>query len=111
MAEILHLTEENFRSEVLESDTPVLVDFYADWCGPCRMLAPVIRDLNDDYDGSVKVAKLDVDAVPAIAHEFGVMSIPTVILFVGGRPADRVMGFEPKAHLKDRIARALAPAA
>ncbi len=108
MADILHLTDQNFESDVLESETPVLVDFYADWCGPCRMLAPVISELNDEYNGTIKVGKLDVDSSPVTADAFGVMSIPTVILFVGGKPAQRLLGYQRKPSLKAKIDRALA---
>lgn len=108
MTNIVHLNEGNFAAEVRESELPVLVDFYADWCGPCRKLAPVIAELSRDYEGLVKVAKLDVDANPALASEFGVMSIPTVILFAAGQPVERLRGFQPKPHLKQQIDRTLA---
>jgi thioredoxin 1 len=107
MTQMVHITDQDFKSQVLDSKTPVLVDFYADWCGPCRMLAPVIEQLNDEYDGIITVAKLDVDSAPDSAAAFGVMSIPTVILFVDGKPAIRLMGYQPKAALKNRIDSAL----
>jgi thioredoxin 1 len=110
MADILHLNDQDFESEVLNAQTPTLVDFYADWCPPCRMLAPIIEQLHDDYAGAIKVTKLDVDAAPESASQFGVMSIPTVILFVGGKPAYRSAGYQPKAALKDGIDAALAVA-
>ncbi|MHB8509834.1 MAG: thioredoxin [Candidatus Dormibacteria bacterium] len=108
MADIIHLTDQNFEAEVTRSETPVLVDFWAEWCAPCRMLAPVIEQLNAEYDGKVKVAKLDVDSAPVISAQLGVMSIPTVILFVGGKPAQRMVGFQPKPSLKSKIDSALA---
>ena len=108
MPDIVHLTDQNFESEVTKSETPVLVDFWAEWCAPCRMLAPVIEQLNAEYDGKVKVAKLDVDSAPVISAQLGVMSIPTVILFVNGKPAQRMVGFQPKPSLKTKIDSALA---
>ena len=108
MPELVHLTDQNFEHEVLHSETPVLVDFWAEWCAPCRMLAPVIEQINDDYAGRVKVAKLDVDAAPVISAQLGVMSIPTVILFVNGKAAQRMVGFLPKPSLKAKIDTALA---
>lgn len=108
MPEIVHLTDQSFDAEVLQSETPVLVDFWAEWCAPCRMLAPVIEQINADYDGRIKVAKLDVDAAPVISAQLGVMSIPTVILFVNGKPAQRMVGFQPKPSLKGKIDNALA---
>jgi thioredoxin 1 len=110
MADILHLTDQDFESQVLASKTPVLVDFYADWCGPCHMLAPIIEQLNADYDGVITVAKLDVDSAPKAAAAYGVMSIPTVILFVDGKPAQRLTGYQPMAAMKSSIDGALAAA-
>jgi thioredoxin 1 len=110
MADILHLTDQDFQSQVLDSQTPILVDFYADWCPPCRLLAPVIEQLNDDYAGAISFAKLDVDSAPESASTFGVLSIPTVILFVGGKPAYRIAGYQPKGALRAGIDGALAVA-
>jgi thioredoxin 1 len=110
MAAILHITDQDFESQVLDSKTPVLVDLYADWCGPCRMLAPIVEQLNDEYDGAITVAKLDVDSAPKSAAAYGVMSIPTVMLFVDGKPAQRLTGYQSKAALKSRIDGALAAA-
>jgi thioredoxin 1 len=111
MTDILHLDDHNFETEVTKSETPVLVDFWAEWCAPCRMLAPVIEQINEEYAGRVKVAKLDVDAAPVISAQLGVMSIPTVILFINGKPAQRMVGFQPKPSLKAKIDSALAAAA
>ena len=107
MPELVHLTDQNFEHEVLHSDTPVLVDFWAEWCAPCRMVAPVIESINEDYDGKIKVGKLDVDASPVISAQLGVMSIPTIILFSGGKAVQRMVGFQPKPALKSKIDAAL----
>ena len=80
----LEITSTNFQGEVVESDVPVLVDFWAEWCGPCRMVGPVVDEISEDYKGRIKVAKLDVDAEPGLASRFGVLSIPTIVLFKDG---------------------------
>ena len=94
------LTNENFQSEVLNSEIPVLVDFYADWCGPCKMLAPIINELSDEYAGKVKVCKINVDEQGETAAKYGIQSIPTVMLFKNGEPVETMMGFRPKAAFK-----------
>ncbi len=96
---VLHLTEENFDREVLHSAEPVLVDFWAAWCGPCRIMAPVVDQLADEFAGRAKVAKVDVDAAPRLAARFGIVSIPTLMVFRGGKPVDQVVGAVPKAVL------------
>jgi len=86
MASPTYVTDDSFESEVLGTETPVLVDFYADWCGPCKVMAPVIEDLADELDGTVKITKMDVDANPETASKYGIRSIPTLVVFSGGRP-------------------------
>lgn len=95
----LPLTETNFDQEVLKSEHPVLVDFWAAWCGPCRMVGPIVEELAGDFDGRAKVGKVDVDAAPALAQRFGVESIPTLIYFKGGKEVDRFIGAAPKKVL------------
>ena len=90
------MTSENFEKEVLKSDIPVLVDFWATWCGPCRMVAPIISEIAEEYYGRVKVGKVDVDDQSALAVKYGIQSIPTVIIFKGGKIADTVIGYRPK---------------
>jgi thioredoxin 1 len=97
------VTDKEFRSEVLESELPVLVDFWAAWCGPCKMVAPIIEELAGDYEGRLKVRKLNVDDNHGTAQEFGIMSIPTLILFKNGKPAQRLVGAMPKAELIKQI--------
>ncbi len=103
MAEPLTVTDANFQAEVLDSSVPVLVDFWATWCSPCKMIAPIVEELAGEYDGRVKITKLDVDANPVIPGQFGVMSIPTLLLFVGGKPEKRLVGYRPKASLKSEL--------
>jgi len=92
-----------FRSEVLESKIPVIVDFWAEWCMPCRMIAPVVDELSREYDGKVKFVKVDTDANPAIAIQYQIMGIPTLLFFKNGSPVDKVVGVVPKKNLVERI--------
>lgn len=101
------LTENNFRSEVLESSKPVLVDFWASWCGPCHIIAPAIEELASDYDGKATVAKLNVDEQPGLAQQFGIQSIPSVLFFRDGKVVDHVVGAVPKQALADKLNRLL----
>jgi thioredoxin 1 len=102
---VIELDQSNFEDEVVKSDVPVFVDFWAAWCGPCRMVAPVIDQLAAEYDGKVKVAKMDIDANQELAFKFSVSSIPTFILFKDGEPADRMMGAAPKGQFEQFINR------
>jgi len=95
----VHVNDENFESEVLNSDLPVLVDFFASWCGPCQMLAPTIEELADEYAGKAKIVKIDVDGAPATSQKMGVQSIPTIVLFKNGEAVDKKVGVASKDDL------------
>ena len=103
MAEPFEATESNWDDQVLNSDLPVLVDFWAEWCGPCKMIAPSVHDMAVEYDGQLNVAKLDVDSAPSIAMKYGVRSIPALIFFKDGQPVDQIVGAVPKAALKKKV--------
>ena len=99
----LHLTDANFKKEVVESDLPVLVDFLADWCVPCKMLAPFIEELAREYTGKMKIGKVDVDANSKVATQYGIMSIPTLIFFKKGKIVNQLVGVISKLDLKRKI--------
>jgi len=101
---IVNVTDQSFKNEV-ESTGTVLVDFWAPWCGPCKMIAPVLEELDQELAGQVKIAKINVDDNPDTTSRFGVMSIPTLIVFKDGQPVDKVVGFQPKDSLKNVISR------
>ncbi|MBF8268074.1 MAG: thioredoxin [Dehalococcoidia bacterium] len=101
------VTDSNFQKEVLEADIPVLVDFWAEWCAPCKMIAPVLDELAKEYDGKVKFTKLDVDSSPQIAVQYGIRSIPTLLVFKKGSPVDQVVGAVSKTVIKKRLDSAL----
>ena len=108
MANAVAVTEQSFDSEVLKSPVPVLVDFWAVWCGPCKMIAPIVEDLAGEYMGRLKVVKLDVDENSGVAVKYSVMSIPTLGIFSKGELIERIVGYMPKDQLKKRIDAALA---
>jgi thioredoxin 1 len=103
MTNLVEVTDSTFKSEVLDSNVPVLVDFWAEWCGPCKMIAPVVAELASDYQGRLKVAKVDVDKNNAIAMQYRIMSIPSLLFFKGGEKVDQVIGAVPKQSLVNKI--------
>src|SRR4030066_3015 len=108
MAEnIINVTDSNFESMVLQSDIPVMVDFWASWCAPCRAIAPIVEEMSNEYAGKVRVAKMNVDENPATPGKYGVRGIPTLILFKGGKVLDQLVGAVPKGQIKDLIGKGL----
>jgi thioredoxin 1 len=107
MSKPVEIKEVKFNEAVLQAKTPVLVDFWAPWCGPCRMVAPVVEELANEYEGKVSFIKINVDDNPKIASQYGVMSIPTLIVFKNGQPVSNIVGFRPKAELKKNLDAAL----
>ena len=105
---ITNLTTESFKTTVNSSSTPVLVDFWAPWCGPCKAIAPILEELANELDGKLKIAKVNIDDHDAVAAEFGVRAIPTMILFKGGQVAETLVGMMPKAALKAKLTSHLA---
>lgn len=97
------VTDASFKDDVLESDVPVLVDFWAPWCGPCRMVAPVVDEIAEQYEGQVKVVKLNTDENPQVASQYGIRSIPTLMIFKGGQRVDMVVGAVPKTTLANTL--------
>ena len=103
MTEVKYVTEADFQTEVLNAQDPVLVDFTAVWCAPCRMVDPIVKDLAQDWEGKVKVVKLDADQNPNILMQYGVLGIPTLMLFKGGEIKERVTGYQPKDRLVSKL--------
>ncbi len=98
------VTDTNFQDEVLKSGTPVLVDFWAEWCGPCKMIEPLVDELAKKYEGKLRVGKMDVDSEPGVAESFGIQGIPTLILFKNGQPVQQIVGFRSKDQLDAAVA-------
>jgi thioredoxin 1 len=103
MAHPVAISDSSFDSEVLKAEQPVLVDFWAEWCGPCRMIAPILENIAEEYSDSLKITKLDVDRNPQVSMRFGVQSIPTLLLFKDGQPIERIVGYMPKDRLLSKI--------
>ncbi len=103
MSEKVIVTDRDFEEKVLNAELPILVDFWAVWCGPCKMIAPILDELTDELDGKLLIGKLDVDHNPNTAMAYGVMSIPTLLLFKDGQPVERIVGYQPKPQLVNRL--------
>ena len=107
MSKVVHVTDENFQQEVMESDQPVMIDFSASWCGPCKQLAPVVEDLAQAYDGRIKVAKIDVEEAHNTALQYGILSVPTILFLKDGEVADQMVGKPTRQAIEERIAKML----
>jgi thioredoxin 1 len=104
---VVAVTDGNFEKDVLQSETPVMVDFWAAWCGPCRALAPVVDEIAKDYEGKLKVVKMDVDSNTMTPGRYGIRGIPALLIFKGGKVSEQIVGFVPKEHIDDTLKRVL----
>jgi thioredoxin 1 len=107
MSDLLKVTDENFDAEIVNSDIPAMVDFWAAWCGPCKMVGPIVEELADEYKGKIKVAKMDVDQNRATPGKFGIRNIPTLIFFKGGEVIHTIVGAQPKNLIEDELKKLL----
>jgi len=105
MGKYVEVTDANFEQEVLKSDLPVLVDYWAVWCAPCRLIAPLVEEIAEEQEGQVKVAKMDVDSNPGVATKFGIRSIPTLMIFKNGEVVDQIIGAVPKSMIEEKLAK------
>lgn len=103
MAKVAEVTDQNFKSEVLDSDTPIIIDFWAEWCAPCRQIAPIISELAEEYGDRVKIVKMDIDAHPNTPGQYGVRAIPTILAFKNGQVVEQLQGARPKADFKAMV--------
>ena len=100
---VVHISSGNFEEEVLKSNVPVLVDFFATWCGPCKMVGPIVEELAGEFEGKAKIAKLDIDQDPALAQQYKVMGVPTLMFFKNGEAVDKIVGAVPKAAIAEKL--------
>ncbi|MFO7459903.1 MAG: thioredoxin [Desulfatiglandales bacterium] len=107
MADVMQVTDDNFEAEIMQSELPAMVDFWAEWCGPCRMVGPVVEELSTAYKGKVKVAKMDVDKNRQTPVKFGIRNIPTLIFFKGGQVAQTIIGAQPKSYIEGELKKLL----
>ena len=107
MSDVFEVTDETFDAEIINSDIPAMVDFWAEWCGPCRMVGPVVEELAKEYQGKIKIAKMDVDQNRQTPTRFGIRSIPTLILFKGGDAAQTIIGAQPKSYIEEELKKLL----